>query len=112
MPLKSKLHIAVVGLNFGADFVPLYAEHPDVETVTVCDANPAMLSRADWFSIPQQNRTANFQDVLDNPDIDAVHLLTSVPMHVEHTLAAFKAGKHVACAVPMAQTIDDLNRVL
>ncbi|MEO8609441.1 MAG: hypothetical protein ABI690_16235 [Chloroflexota bacterium] len=34
MSLNSKLHVAIVGLNFGADFVPLYAEHPDVEKVT------------------------------------------------------------------------------
>ncbi len=37
------LHVAVVGLGFGAEFVPIYLDHPDVAEVSICDANPARL---------------------------------------------------------------------
>jgi len=111
MTSPKKLHVAVVGLGFGFDFVPLYLKHPDVAKVTVCDSNAALLTRvADQFGII--HRATNFNDILNDDTIDAVHLLTPVPLHVEHTLAVFKARKHCACAVPMANSIDDLQKVL
>ena len=54
----------------------------------------------------------SLDQVLDDPSIDAVHLCTPVRFHVEGTLAALAAGKHVACAVPMATTLEDLRRVV
>ena len=111
MNSKKKLHIAVVGLGFGFDFVPLYLHHPDVTRVTVSDANPALMKRvADQFGV--ERRAASLTDILNDDDIDAVHLLTSVPQHVEHTIAVLQAGKHCACAVPMASSIDGLHSVL
>jgi len=38
-----KLRVAVVGLGFGAEFAPIYLDHPDVESVAICDANPDRL---------------------------------------------------------------------
>jgi predicted dehydrogenase len=111
MTVRKKLHIAVVGLGFGFDFVPLYLHHPDVERVTVSDSNPALLKRvADQFGVSR--RAANLTDILNDDDIDAVHLLTPVPLHVEHTVAVLKSGKHCACAVPMASTIEGIRTVI
>ena len=47
--------------------------------------------------------------VLADDSIDAVHLVTPIPMHAEQTVAVLKAGKHCACTVPMATSIEDLN---
>jgi len=44
--------------------------------------------------------------------VDAVHLLTPVSTHADLTVAALDAGKHVACAVPLATSLDDLRRVV
>jgi len=108
---KKKIHVAVVGLGFGSDFVPLYAHHPAVRAVTLCDTNASVLERVGGqFGISR--RTTDFNDILNDTDIDAVHLLTPVPLHVEHTLAVFWARKHCACAVPMANSIDDLRIVI
>ena len=39
MSERAGLHIAVVGLGFGAEFVPIYLDHPDVAAVAICDAD-------------------------------------------------------------------------
>ena len=38
----SKIRVAVVGLRFGASFVPIYRDHPDVESVAICDLDVAI----------------------------------------------------------------------
>jgi predicted dehydrogenase len=104
------VRIAVVGLHFGAAFVPIYLRHPDVTRVLLCDRNePRLHQVGDRFGIP--DRFTRLEDLLDADTCDAVHLLTPVPFHVEQTLAVLAAGKHCACAVPMATDLDDLRRI-
>ena len=47
-----------------------------------------------------------------NPDGDYVHINTPIPDHAWMSLAAFVAGKHVMCTVPMATTIDDCRKIV
>ena len=48
----NKINVAVVGLGFGAEFVPIFMEHPDVNSVTICDGNPELLqTMSDRFGI-------------------------------------------------------------
>jgi predicted dehydrogenase len=65
---------------------------------------------ADRFGVAE--RFTRLEDVLADDMIDAVHLLTPVPLHTEQTLAVLKGGKHCACAVPMATNLDDMRRIL
>src|SRR5690606_39554237 len=44
----------------------------------------------------------NFDEVRDNPDIDAIYVITPNALHYEHVIRAAKAGKHVICEKPMA----------
>ena len=105
------MRIGVVGLHFGAAFVPIYQQHPDVEHVAICDLNEEVVQRVgDRFGI--EDRYAQLDELLRDESIDAVHLLTPVPFHVEHTLAVLNAGKHCACAVPMATSLEDLWRII
>ena len=105
------MRIAVVGLSFGAAFVPIYQHHPDVERVAVCDLDEPRLHRVgERFGIA--DRFTRLEELLDDARYDAVHLLTPVPQHVEQTLAVLHAGKHCACAVPMATSLEDLRRII
>ncbi|MGV3615580.1 MAG: Gfo/Idh/MocA family protein [Fimbriimonas sp.] len=107
MPLR----IAVVGMGFGAAFVPIYQAHPDVAGVVVCDPNLDLLNAvADRHGIA--DRFASLEEVLADREIDAVHLLSPVRFHVDGTLAVLAAGKHCACAVPMATSLEDLGRIV
>lgn len=107
----TSLNIAVVGMGFGAEFVPIYLQHPDVDEVTICDTDEERLRRvADRF---QLSRTCNqFEELLDRQDIDAIHLVTGIPVHAEQAIRTLQAGKHCACTVPMATSVADLKAIV
>ncbi|MDO4548973.1 MAG: Gfo/Idh/MocA family oxidoreductase [Clostridia bacterium] len=107
---NKKLKIAVVGLRFGGEFPPIYRDHPDVESVTLCELNRDMLSEyARKFGF--KNTCDNF-DALCDSDVDAIHIVTGIPNHAELVIKALNSGKHVACTVPMATTIEDMYRII
>lgn len=107
------MRIAVVGLHFGAAFAPIYQQHPDVDGVLLCDQDEALLHQTgECLGIAKTDCYTCLEHLLDADVCDAVHLVTPVPLHVEQTLAVLSAGKHCACAVPMATDLDDLRRIL
>lgn len=48
----------------------------------------------------------------DNPEIDVVYVVTPNGLHAEHTIAAAKAGKHVICEKPMANTVAECDAMI
>src|SRR5262245_13539368 len=109
--MRNKLRVALVGLGFGAEFVPIYLHHPHVESLLICDADERILSAVgDKFGI--QRRATGLEQVFNGDDVDAVHLVTPIPLHAEQTIAVLNAGKHCACTVPMASTLDDLRAII
>ncbi|HEY8993808.1 MAG TPA: Gfo/Idh/MocA family oxidoreductase, partial [Lacunisphaera sp.] len=48
----------------------------------------------------------------DNPNIDIVYVVTPNGLHAEHAIAAAKAGKHVICEKPMANTVAECDAIL
>ncbi len=108
---EQNLHVAVVGLGFGRSFVPIYQAHPNVSRVSICDPNADLVGLVgEEHRI--ESRFMGLPEVLADPSIDAVHLLTPVPLHVEQSLAVLCAEKHCACAVPMATSVDGLQRII
>ena len=106
-----KIRVAVVGLGFGAEFVPIYLDHPDVEAVAICDSDCDRLNRTgDRFQITR--RFTEIEALLESTDLDAVHLVTGIPDHARQTIAVLNSGKHCACTVPMATSIDDLHNIV
>ncbi|HRJ73263.1 MAG TPA: Gfo/Idh/MocA family oxidoreductase, partial [Terrimicrobiaceae bacterium] len=104
-----KLKIGILGCGFSHFFLPAYLAHPNVACVGLGDANPGKLAwMGDQFGISR--RHANLEEMLES-DYDAIHIMTPVPLHAEQTLAVLRAGKHCACAVPMATSIEDMRRI-
>ncbi|NEE01035.1 Gfo/Idh/MocA family protein [Phytoactinopolyspora halotolerans] len=109
--MTHKVRMAIAGLGFGAEFIPIYQAHPDAELVAVCQRSEAALNKlADQFEI--SGRYTSYDAMLQDPQIDAVHINTPIPDHAEHTIAALRAGKHVACTVPMATTLDECRAIV
>jgi len=109
--MTRKLRIGIVGLGFGAEFIPIYQAHPAAELVAVAQRSEAELDRiADHFDVPK--RYTSVEAMLEDPEIDAVHINTPIPGHADQSVAALLAGKHVACTVPMAVSLDDCRRVV
>jgi predicted dehydrogenase len=108
--MARKVRVAIVGLGFGAEFIPIYQAHPDAEMAAVCRRNKAELDRCgDQFGL--KKRYSDYNDLLKDPDIDAVHINSPIPDHAPQSMAAIKAGKHVACTVPMGTTLEELKEL-
>ena len=106
-----KLNVALVGLGFGGAFGSIYKEHPNVGELTICDTNADRLKSASEY-IGGVRCADNYEAVLADPSIDAVHLVTPIPLHADQAVAALEAGKHCACTVPMATSLDDIRRIV
>lgn len=109
--MKKQLNIAIIGLGFGAEFIPIYQRHPDANMYAICQRNEEKLNHiGDAFGI--EKRYTNYDDLLNDPEVDAVHINTPIPNHAEQSLKALYAGKHVACTVPMATSVEDCIKIV
>lgn len=106
-----KINVAIVGLGFGAEFIPIYQRHPNANMYAICQRNQQKLDEAgDKFRI--EKRYADYEALLKDPDVDAVHINTPIPDHAAQSLKALRAGKHVACTVPMATTVEECKQIV
>ena len=109
--MGKKVRVAIVGLGFGAEFIPIYQDHPNAEMAAICQRTREKLDEVgDTFKVDQ--RYTSYEELLKNPDIDAIHINTPIPFHAEQSIAALNAGKHVACTVPAATTLEELQRIV
>jgi len=54
----------------------------------------------------------NFDALKDNPEVDVVYVVLPNSMHMEYTIRAAKAGKHVLCEKPMANSVEDCQKMI
>lgn len=110
MPSR-KINVAIVGLGFGAEFIPIYQKHPGANLYAICQRNPDKLAEtARTFGITKTY--TDYDELLKDPDLDAVHINTPIPDHASQSLKALKAGKHVACTVPMATSVEECRAIV
>src|SRR5690625_2353093 len=106
-----KVNMAIIGLGFGAEFIPIYQKHPNVNMYAICQRNTDSLNEVgDAFGI--DHRYSSYEALLGDSAVDAVHINTPIHLHAEHTLMALRAGKHVSCTAPMATTIEDCEEIV
>ncbi|NNM28931.1 MAG: Gfo/Idh/MocA family oxidoreductase [Akkermansiaceae bacterium] len=103
--------VAIVGLGFGAEFIPIYERHPHAGMAAICQRNEECLNKiGDAHGVAK--RYTDYEALLQDPEIDAVHINTPIPHHAEAALKALRAGKHVACTVPMATSEEDCKAIV
>jgi len=108
---KDKINIAIIGLGFGAEFIPIFQKHPHANMYAICQRTQEKLDQVgDAFGI--EKRYTSYEDVLADPEVDAVHINTPIPDHAWQSIKALKAGKHVACTVPMATTVEECEEIV
>ena len=107
---KKQLNVAIIGLGFGAEFIPIYQKHAEANLLAICRRNKKELDRiGDACGIAK--RYTRFEDVLADPEVDFVHINSPIPDHAWMSIEALKAGKHVMCTVPMATTIEECQQI-
>lgn len=109
--MSKKINVAIVGLGFGAEFIPIYQKHPNAVMYAICQRNETKLNEVgDEFGIDV--RYTDYDELLKDPNVHAVHINTPIPNHGEQSIKALKAGKHVACTVPMATTVEECKQIV
>ncbi|HYI77813.1 MAG TPA: Gfo/Idh/MocA family oxidoreductase [Chryseolinea sp.] len=108
---NKKINIAIVGLGFGAEFIPIYKKHPNANLMAICQRTKSKVDEiGNAFEI--EKRYTDYDQLLKDPDIHAVHINTPIPDHAIQSIKALKAGKHVACTVPMATTVAECEEIV
>ena len=106
-----RVNVAIVGLGFGTQFVPIYKRHPNANMYAICRRSRAALDAVgDAFGV--ERRYERFEDVLADPAVDFVHINTPLTEHGWMSIAALEAGKHVMCTVPMAIKVEECQRIV
>lgn len=106
------INAAVAGLGWwGKQMINCLAKGSDKIRITraVDTSFGAAKDLTDQMGVPL---VTNFQDVLDDPEIDAVILCIPHSMHEEHVLRAAAAGKHVFCEKPLCLTKASAERAV
>lgn len=107
-----KVRLAIVGCGTISQLnAPGYLHHERCEVVALCDPRPDRAERRarEWGISPGIYTT--LEQVLDDPNVDAIELLTPTHMHADQSIAVMEAGKHLSCQKPMATSMADADRV-
>lgn len=111
MASQRPLRIGIVGLEFGAEFIPIYQQHPQAEMYAICQRTRRKLDEiGDRYGVTV--RYDDYDAMLADPLIDVVHINTPLQLHADQVVAALEAGKHVGCTIPMAISVEDCKRIV
>ena len=112
-----KLRVALVGLGSYAtnNLLPGIQKSQMCELAGIVTGTPA--KKAAWMAkhnLLEKNcyNYENFDEIKNNPDIDAVYIVLPNSMHKEYTLRAAKAGKHVICEKPMSVSVKESHEMI
>ncbi len=100
------LRVAIMGLgSYGTRVAEAMQGCKKAKLVGVISGTPSKIK--DWqskYNIPEKNcyNYENFDQVKDNPDIDAIYVITPNALHHDQVIRVAKAGKHAICEKPMA----------
>jgi phthalate 4,5-cis-dihydrodiol dehydrogenase len=108
---KNPLRVGVAGLGVASSQVlPAFREGaPYVLTGGADTSAEARKAFTDRYGKPAFNSVT---DLCTRGDVDAVWISTPNTVHMEHTIAAARAGKHVICEKPMAVTLQQCDRMI
>lgn len=106
-----RIGLVGAGANTRLRHIPGLRALPDVEIVAVCNRRLVSTAQAAReFGIPRTYE--RWEDLLANPDLDAVVIGTWPYLHCPITLAALEAGKHVLTEARMAMNAAEAHRML
>src|SRR5262249_24062958 len=108
---EKPIRVAIVGLGFGAEFIPIYQKYPGAEIYAICRRDRKGLDECrEGYGIKAPYPEDS--DHLKDSNIDAVPSNSPIPVHARMSIDALNAGKHVACTVPMGTSIDECKRIV
>lgn len=110
---KKTIRIGIVGAgaNTKARHIPGFQAIDDVELAGVVNSTQASTDKvARKYGIPQTY--SHWQELVEDPEIDAVVIGTWPDLHCEITCMALEAGKHVLTEARMARNLEEARKML
>lgn len=104
--MSDVVRLGMVGLGgWGKNVVRSFSQAQHCQLKYICDASPKSLEQQSKL-YPQATPTSDYQTLINDPELDAVSIVTPAPMHYDMAKAALLAGKHVYVEKPMTLTAD------
>ncbi len=117
LPKNKRVGYAIVGLGelTLGELMPAFAACKNSKPVALVSGDMAKAKKvALQYDIPEKNiyNYQNFDNIKNNPEIDAVYIVLPNSMHEEFVVRSAKAGKHVLCEKPMANSSREAERMI
>lgn len=110
--MEKPIKIAIVGSGYGRKVaLPVYAELKEFEPVAVWSRRPERAQELAGEAGVGLG-TADFDELLSVPGLEAVHVATPVATHVPFAVAAAERGLHVMCEKPLADNLAGARRIV
>jgi predicted dehydrogenase len=108
----SLLRVGIVGLGYwGPNLLRGLIEQPSVDVSYICDRDEARLESF-GRRYPGARATSCYEDLLEDPQLDAIVIATPVFTHFELASAALRAGKHTFVEKPLAPSTAAANELI
>ena len=107
---ETELNVGVLGcgqIAQAAHFESCTKAH-NARLYAICDVADDLRERMAWMHMPDKS-FADYDQMLADPDLDAVIIATADEFHVSASIRALEAGKHVLCEKPMATGIEEAD---
>jgi len=107
-----RVRLGVIGVgNIAPLNVAGYLEHEQCDVVALCDPRADVAdARAREWGVPRTY--TDLDDLLADDGVDAVEILSPTHLHKDHVVAAARAGKHVSCQKPMANSVTECRAMM
>jgi predicted dehydrogenase len=106
------LRAGVIGTGFIAPVHIEALKRLGVQVTAVCGSTAAARASAAQWGIPEVYGDYDYRGLLASPNVDVVHITSPNKAHVEQSLAALAAGKHVVCEKPLGMTSEETSAVV
>jgi predicted dehydrogenase len=107
-----QLRAGVLGTGFIAPVHIEALKRLGVQITAICGSTRNAQKTAEQWGIPEIYGDYDYKGLLRSPNVDVVHITSPNNAHVEQSLAALAAGKHVVCEKPLGMTTRDTARVV
>lgn len=103
--------VAVIGLRMGYQYLKGYGRNPRTRIVGICDTDPEILARRKE-EFGARLAVTDYRELLEDPDIRIVSVVSPDYYHAEQSIAALRAGKDVICEKPLTLEVDEARAII
>ncbi len=111
--MSKSFNLAIIGVGIGRQHLRGALGVPGVNIAALCDVDVARAGAiVEEFELSGTRVVADYRDLLDMPDLDAVSVCVPNALHASITIACLSAGLHVLCEKPLATNAADAQTIV